>query len=986
MSDELNKNSAVGESAAQNERSREVALREARALLSRSNKAAAFDIVSRIEDGEKDRDLRVSEVMVRMQENSARAQKLAQERASVAELSGEYRARLAARENRKAEAERRKTEEERAALERDKAERRRVELEEFLRREREASETLGSRTQSILSAISCAPAVSEERGDGETGEINTPPSSIESNLPHEDDSALNTQQEAPNTDELILRVGESRAQTDTRDNTDGDLILNIGGGTARSSESFISRINENNGRLEIGATEIYPEAAARSCSLPRSEHCVPAAESQRGYTPGAVSEEYGEELRMLEEEESRYDERIADIRARRYEYSEYLDGQYDAPFAQSPSDSVSFAPKGAIRTEESADDFEQINDRLRAGRGLEDDRMIAEYERHREAQTRKSVPLKGPASVSDYAAPTEPYYQLDADHLADRDEVHPYEDMYATRNDALPTGELTADGYGSYYRGTGYRTDTDRSAISAYEREMMKREELERSKKRNSEMIDERDEELRTYEDHAQRAHVSSSVDLFAKSQLSKRLDKFYKDEAALIKKREKIERLQDELSPEENVSAIVEKISVQKELCEMSSEALGACVYVGLKSRRTKHKKIFEAHIDKYNSLCDEYETATGRALERLDCSMVDDVLEGRICRPIQNVYYHGMEDETSRSGITAATEREYRLEREDELLRGEYERFIKSGGYSGFAESEARSIEKRRSERMSAIKRAAERDVVLVGLRTEYKIRELEARRDIVANSFGSERHDRSRELRQIDKRIAKIRKHEKIIASLEREDNARYYMLAALDPTKEKLRSGARRERLEAMRLRLDVLLAERESINERLIVLYGGSGKKLKEAKITRKAGAVRRKIARSMYRKQRKLASKIDRIKAPLDMKARAYEVLNKKTEYVATFEELRYKLRRLKPKGRAKREIEQEIRRIKRLIRSSDKEIGYMMRKLRRQEERYRDDRDHTVLIIGTVVVAALCIGAWMLFGDSITAYFSELASHFSGK
>ena len=109
--------------------------------------------------------------------------------------------------------------------------------------------------------------------------------------------------------------------------------------------------------------------------------------------------------------------------------------------------------------------------------------------------------------------------------------------------------------------------------------------------------------------------------------------------------------------------------------------------------------------------------------------------------------------------------------------------------------------------------------------------------------------------------------------------------------------------------------------------------------LKRAKVVRKAAKVRRKSATSMYKKQRRLAKKIDKYRVPAEMKELAYGLLNKKTQAVAIADECYYKLKRLRPEGRAKRELVREIRRSKRAVRNLDREIRYMLRKLRRIED-----------------------------------------------
>ena len=473
-------------------------------------------------------------------------------------------------------------------------------------------------------------------------------------------------------------------------------------------------------------------------------------------------------------------------------------------------------------------------------------------------------------------------------------------------------------------------------------------------------------------------------LEAFARSQLPKRLDAFYKRESALCKEIMKLEAQQKNASPEENISLIVEKVARKKELCELSAEALGACVHVRARSRIAKHRKILEGHVSDYNSLCDEYENNTGRPVERIGEDMVNDVLSERVCRPIQNLRYYGVEDEYATGIMDAETDRMQRLDEEAELVRREYDRYVEGGCRTELTPDEERIAKRRRAERMSAIRRAAERDSILIGLRTEYRIAALEARRDMLMSAYATDRKKSLREKRDVSRAITKIKRKAAGEARRAREANARYYLLPAISPDGEKVRKRARRERLESLRLRLDVLLAERESINERLIALYGGADKKLKNAKIRRKASAVRRKSAKAMYKKQRGIAKKIDSCRAPLDMKERAYELLNKKTAAVALADESRYKLRRMKLSGRAEKELIANIKRSKKTVKQTDKELKYVMKKLRRQEEHYRDEREWRFFLAVFAILLALGVGAWILYGDKITAYLKYLVEWFS--
>lgn len=494
------------------------------------------------------------------------------------------------------------------------------------------------------------------------------------------------------------------------------------------------------------------------------------------------------------------------------------------------------------------------------------------------------------------------------------------------------------------------------------------------------------EEEYRQMREESQlRAMEREKFDLFELSQLNKVISAFYKEEAAYARKIQKIEAKQKDADTEGNIVLIVEKIALQKQMCELAVETLGACVYTSAKGKTARHERLLRLHIDRYNLYCEEYEKYTGRALHRLDYGMIEDTLSGRISKPIPNVYYYGASGDAVYSATDAENDRLHREENEYEALSREYERYLEDGGSVDPTPAERHTAEKRNAARISAIRRATERDILLVALRNEYRLESLEARRDILLNSYGSDKGKVMKELRSIERTVSKVRAASRRSIPLEREDNTRYYLLSALDMQNEKVKAGARRDRLMSLRQRLEVLLSERESINERLIVLYGGSDRKLKKAKINRKAAAVRRKSARKSFKRQADLARRIERFNVSSDMKEKAYALLNRKTAAVAKADEIRYKITHLKPHGRARGELYAEFKSAKKEIKRTDSEIRYMLRRLKKIQDRLSDRREFAVLFILIAVFVAVLGIVWVSFGDEIVGYFKELYAKLRG-
>lgn len=982
-----------------------------------TGRKGAAEAAHHVTEGE--RDERIASAQARIRENIEKAGREAAERRELAEAKNDYKASLIERENKKAEVQRRermqKAREERERVAAERA----LEREEYLRREREESERAIGGVASILARLGSlesdaadhegsaeslpedASAIKEETAlymaetaeeakseeiakgaeekvlDGET-EISEP-----SEEPIESAEPVLADTDAP---------AEKEKENKSASAADDSLVINIGGGAAALRAP--SGVTLDGDILTIPAPVIQTLYYGHTHHRADLSGEIRAAEEKHiARRRAAVCEAagiYSEELRLLEEEEARYAAEIADIKARRSEYGELL-----AELEGCDANRYSYATEGAkeVRSEADGDSYggigelERMGDTALAGAKLGEEELLREYEKYRESLDRAAVPsreAKGEAlpytdAALRYAPENkefryEPFCEeYDGEPFAER-----YHSTGVTEPYAADLGRYSPEGYG---------LDSDRAAVRHYESAMAKKQRTERRASDKNERAEDElcDLERRRLEDaeHDEHKYRTEGIDFYAKNQLSKRLDKFYKEEALLLKRQKKLSREQAKASPEENAALIVEKLAIAKELCEMAADALSACVYVGSRTRTGKHKRLLASYVDSYNRICDEYERQTGRPLDRVERSMVEDVMAGRLYQPIQNVYYHGMEDDVVHSGITLETEREHRLEAEDLLIADEYARYVDEGAYPDLTVKEKRAASKRRSERMSAVRRAAERDVILIGLRTEYRIAELEARRDVLTYSYDLDKWDRTAELRRIEKKINRIRASERRATDLEREDNSRYYYLSAVDAREERVKSGARRERLEALRLRLDVLLAERESINERLIALYGGSDNRFKRAKIARKAGGVRKKAAKLMFKGQRDIARRIDKIKAPVDMKERAMELLNKRIADAAEYEAAKYTLKKLRPLGRARDELIHTIKSSKKSLKSHEREIRYMLKKLKKQEERYRSDREWAGFLIILFLIAALSAFAWMTFGDEVIAYINELRAYF---
>lgn len=901
-------------------------------LVLQANRDAEVRVAERqqtIKGIELENEKRLAEAKARIAENATRAEKLAIERSARMEYGGEYRQRLMARENKKAAEEKKRRQEAENEAARIKEEERAREIEEFIRKEKEATM---KRTAELVPLVSnpVPPKM---------------PTREEPALSHavEENVAELQILEEPAVHEVLSENGNAPDSSVAIDSEDGKILLEI---TPNGMLSNNDDANEN--VIHIGGVQYHAphsqnnvccNASAQPAQSWLDAELTKANERHAALKFAAVDKAagvYRDEKRLLEEEEIRYNREISEIQAKILEYAEHR--EYMSSVAETFGADAEGALCGAI--DEITQPFDEFSDSRIISERLDAEDEIARYEKYiaeSEQYPPKTQQLDNEAVME--PGYFEPTAASDAEYAEPYEEYSYLEKTYGKSDDTLKSYEESLESKGFAEENSG---------------EDMPRGEL---------------------------SYHFSDAGGFAKVGLLKKLSDYRRTEATLAKRIKKLSVKQNAVSGEEKTFIIVEKIGIRKEITELAVEALTACVYANAKFKAITYKRVLVSQINAYNAVCDEYEMHTGRPLVRLSPDMANEVAAGRICDPIPNVYYYGSEAFGVRDdgGVSIREERSRRLAEEASLEEAEFYRLLSDNYPRELTRTELRDRDKRQAEKMSAIKRATERDLLLIGLRQDYRLAQLESEYDMLLHSFSTNKKKKDKRLAVLERKISKARIELKRAVKLERDDNSRYYLLSAIDPETEKTKKSANRERLYALKMRLDVLLSEREEINERLIALYGGTDNKLTKTKINRKAGVVRKKHAKSTYRKQRSIANKIDKIKAPLDMKEKAYAQLNKKTACVATIEECYYKLRRLKPTGRAKRELLSNVRRAKAAIRTVDADVKFLIKKMKRHERRREDERRWAAFLVFAFFIIIAGAVLWYLYGDAVLAYFSDL-------
>ena len=270
------------------------------------------------------------------------------------------------------------------------------------------------------------------------------------------------------------------------------------------------------------------------------------------------------------------------------------------------------------------------------------------------------------------------------------------------------------------------------------------------------------------------------------------------------------------------------------------------------------------------------------------------------------------------------------------------------------------------------SEIRKNAEKSAALVGSRMDYDAKFGSSDLSIELLKFNENDYFVEKENKRRLRLISKIRKSIKKAKKLERKATKRYYGVLAAETVKPtSLKKQKKQERLNSLIIKLEALLKEREAIDDRLILLYRGAETK-SGGRVRARAEAKRYKVAKKVHNKLKKLNRSLEKLKAPKNLKIKIRYLLNTKIVSKSTLAYSKYMLKKLKPKGEAKRELKRDIARSKKSLYNIDKNIRRMMKKAYKYDGSHRKQGGLFRWIIALVILVAILGGCWYFFGDAL--------------
>ncbi len=294
----------------------------------------------------------------------------------------------------------------------------------------------------------------------------------------------------------------------------------------------------------------------------------------------------------------------------------------------------------------------------------------------------------------------------------------------------------------------------------------------------------------------------------------------------------------------------------------------------------------------------------------------------------------------------------------------------------------------EERRIARMSAgrgrvpqgaaiaeIRSLVDGSVAAVRARIEGQIAECEAERDFAENSFSVSEAEKKRLVKRLAAEAARLRRTKKKALKYERRDAERHYSALLVTPTSLSLSSRRKRERAESIYTRLDALLKEKTRINERLAKLYTGDAAAHGDEKTGKRARDIRRRTAKRVKRRYKRDMRILEK-RIPLDIKEKLVASVNKLIDAEARLSALEYQLKRQKPRGALRRDIKNEMRDARVVIKYAYSDYKHFLKKARRYLDRQDNYKHQLAWLALALLLVAVGAVTYLVFRTEINAFF----------
>ena len=384
---------------------------------------------------------------------------------------------------------------------------------------------------------------------------------------------------------------------------------------------------------------------------------------------------------------------------------------------------------------------------------------------------------------------------------------------------------------------------------------------------------------------------------------------------------------------------ALIEAMGLQKQIVDSDTELLITLCRAGVVKETVTAKKRLSQSAAAYNSLADKYEAVTGSAgLTRAPETLADDIASGRPYVVLPELTYTVV-DPTSGQSTT-----DYENVKNNIKAQAENEAAVANAALAAM------------------IAEQANKDLLVYSKRAEQRVTALESEVDLLAYRFGRETTDVKKRKKEIAKEVEAVRQQTKMVLKYEEADNKRYYAAVENDPDTMKLPKRADRAKIAAVRQEIIDKLNERDAINGKLLAIYNGTtlNNGVVENEDVRR---VKDEAAEKLYKKDYKIAKRIEKLPATRAEKDKMYDVMNDKLDAASTIAASKYRLNTEKKLSRQDRKaLKQDIANCEAIMKQCDGNVDWMAEKVNKRAANGRSDGGSGWLI-GLVVVLILAVG-----------------------
>lgn len=410
--------------------------------------------------------------------------------------------------------------------------------------------------------------------------------------------------------------------------------------------------------------------------------------------------------------------------------------------------------------------------------------------------------------------------------------------------------------------------------------------------------------------------------------------------------------------------------------------------LYAVVISKETKQKKqrkrLLTDAINEYNSTLSDYESRTGESFSKANLSLVADIAAGKAYTPLPLITYSDERlinlPEFSEDFELDETRLISRREKNRDKLRFLRESRREEKRIARFAKGRA-AARLGAGEKISLFGQKIERDAFLIKTRNEALTIDAESRLDYLQYSFSANHKEKLKQRRELKAKIRKLKSEKRSELKCGKRDSERYYsqLLVTADSAGITKRNAI--DKLDSLNMQLEALLSERERINEQLIKLYSGDVRGDGDKKINRGIKKITRKTARRVSkrfsRKMRVLEKRV-----PLDIKEKLAKSVNKIIDAEILIATLRYKIRKTKPRGEAKRDMKQKIRENRAAIKYYLSDYHRFLKRARAYAERAFGVKIQVAWVLAVLAVLVTLTVLYLRFEAPVNAFFHRISEY----